>query len=516
MALKLTILSHPNLPTGGAISFRLPDGRGADIGREPYMDWVLPDAQRHISGHHCEIRWEDKGFLLYDISRNGTFLNGSPQRLAGPHRLAHGDQISIGPYLIAVTLEGAALPPAPAEPQRNDPWPEAGAWSLPAAAPPVPAPPVLPPIPPAARAPLGAADPFRAEPAPPPFALPAALATPRLPERAPDPVPAAPLARGGSIWDSPLPPGEPAPPAPPLPAAPIPAPPAMPGPSPAGLPPLIARAQEFAAPDFSPPDFSPSAFAPSGFAPPAFSAPEFAAPASAAPAAAAPPVAPPAAPLPPRVAAPQAPPPAAPNAAAAPQAGDAALLERLAAAAGVPVQVFAQRQPGEVMDDVGAQLALTVARLMRLLAARTETKQAIRSGHHTQIRAVDNNPLKFSPTPDDAMRLMLGPPLRSYLDGRRALDQAFRDLENHQMRIFAAMQQALTLLLEDLDPAALERSLPTETGVAGLISNRRARLWQHYATVWSTLANRNDDGLVGVFMDYFARCYDDLETSDQR
>ena len=30
-----------------------------------------------ISGRHCEVRFEKGGYWLYDVSRNGTFLNGS-------------------------------------------------------------------------------------------------------------------------------------------------------------------------------------------------------------------------------------------------------------------------------------------------------------------------------------------------------------------------------------------------------------------------------------------------------
>src|SRR4029078_9284057 len=98
---------------------------------------------------HCEILDEDGVFVLRDHSTNGTFLNGAEQRLEGPHRLADGDRIEIGPYVIAVeVVEGLladasgqrgqsarSLPrggdpaaagdaahagsPAPAEPQRS-------------------------------------------------------------------------------------------------------------------------------------------------------------------------------------------------------------------------------------------------------------------------------------------------------------------------------------------------------------------------------------------------------------
>ena len=38
-----------------------------------------------ISGRHCEVRYEKGGYWLYDVSRNGTFVNGSRQRIKSPH-----------------------------------------------------------------------------------------------------------------------------------------------------------------------------------------------------------------------------------------------------------------------------------------------------------------------------------------------------------------------------------------------------------------------------------------------
>jgi len=44
------------------------------IGRREGNDWVLPDAS--ISGVHCEVERNDKGFLLRDLgSTNGTKVN---------------------------------------------------------------------------------------------------------------------------------------------------------------------------------------------------------------------------------------------------------------------------------------------------------------------------------------------------------------------------------------------------------------------------------------------------------
>jgi predicted component of type VI protein secretion system len=45
-------------------------------------------SDRYISSKHCEIRYKDGGYWLYDVSTNGTFLNGAEQRMPAPHGFA--------------------------------------------------------------------------------------------------------------------------------------------------------------------------------------------------------------------------------------------------------------------------------------------------------------------------------------------------------------------------------------------------------------------------------------------
>jgi type VI secretion system protein ImpI len=90
------------------------------------------------------------------------------------------------------------------------------------------------------------------------------------------------------------------------------------------------------------------------------------------------------------------------------------------------------------------------------------------------------------------------------------MQQGFNDLKTHQMRTYSAMQAAVRMLAEDLDPAALDKATPTEGGIAGMMASRRAKLWDAYVTRWNAKTSRHDDGLVDVFMLYFADCYDRL------
>jgi type VI secretion system protein ImpI len=104
MTLRLSIENVDRLPDGGPIRIEV-KGRGLDLGRDSHLDWPLPDPSRSVSGKHCEIRYRDGGYWVHDVSTNGTFVNGAEYRLDAPHRLRDGDRLSIGPYIIAVSVE---------------------------------------------------------------------------------------------------------------------------------------------------------------------------------------------------------------------------------------------------------------------------------------------------------------------------------------------------------------------------------------------------------------------------
>ncbi len=66
------------------------------IGRTP--DNLLSVADQRVSRHHARIEQRTDGLWIVDLdSTNGTFVNG--QRLTEPHKLAEGDEITIGDSL---------------------------------------------------------------------------------------------------------------------------------------------------------------------------------------------------------------------------------------------------------------------------------------------------------------------------------------------------------------------------------------------------------------------------------
>lgn len=108
MALQVTLVKTP----GGVSVSRtshLFNEQGGTFGRAATNSWQLPDPDKFLSSCHCEILWVSDGYYLVDRSTNGTFLNGSPEPIGKSvkSRLNNGDTFEIGDYRFSVSIPDA-------------------------------------------------------------------------------------------------------------------------------------------------------------------------------------------------------------------------------------------------------------------------------------------------------------------------------------------------------------------------------------------------------------------------
>lgn len=444
------------------------DAAGGTVGRADGNRLVLPDPDRTISRVHASIALRDGAFFIEDRGSNPVLINGVAlgQGLSSP--LAPGDELQIGGYVIDVQAETPAPAPAPA---------------------------ALPPIPddwdPFATAPRLRANvqlPVTAAAAPPP--PPPPMAPP--PPRPPDPdmvtmvVPATQLPEGAQspsidmLFDL----GPPAAPAPASPQAdlelPLDAPPAPAPAADARRTPVVSwdspRQMTIVAP--AAPGRQPSPMATQLGTRPGLRPRE--------PAAAAP-VAP-------------APPPMAPAADELLQA----FVSGLGTGHALPVT---QLTPG-LMQLVGSLLAEAVAGTIDLLHARATVKSELRADV-TAIRPRQNNPLKFSPTPEVALQHLLTPTVPGFLPAQAALRDAFGDLRAHEVAVMAGMRAALAGLLQRFDPRSLETHLSHKSGLGSLLAGgRRAQLWEAYQNLYAQLSAEAEDDFHALFGRAFLKAYE--------
>jgi type VI secretion system protein ImpI len=473
MALRFTIENVPNLPDGGPLTFTVSGKRSVDIGRDQHLDWTLPDPTRFISGKHCEVHYKNGTYWLHDVSTNGTFLNGSDQRIRSPHELKDGDRLIIGQYIVGVSLESGS--PLVSDrnsgasgglvPQQHASYPEL--WANDTDAPP-----------PIDRQQIKMAR-EAARPVNPDFldwAAGVPEVDPGINRRRPAVHQTPP--REDMDWAS----------------GPVSRPAAPPEPG----PPIVApRRPIWKDNEASASDVSPFLATRSLDDRPA-----------------------------PRVEGPSDRPAA--QIAQAPVAIAPALIEtkrpseedaflrRLARGASLPEDFFAGKEAGQLADQLGEIIRISVSNLMQLLQARNEAKRFSRSTNQTTIQATENNPLKFSPTVDEAIRVLFGPKTHSYLDARRAFAQGFDDLKSHQLKTYMAMQHAVALLLADLDPSAISKDLEADESIIDKIRSRKSRLWDTFVIRWKASFGRDSDGVIDAFMLHFADFYDQGDGNDSR
>jgi type VI secretion system protein len=477
MTLILTIRNREAITDGVAGTFAM-TGDSAIIGRSKNNAWTLPDASNIVSSRHCEIRKQGDSYILTDISTNGTFLNGAAQRMTEERAIKAGDAFKIGPYDIVASF--GEIAPAAAVPSE----PEAAAAPPPAAEPAAPSEPE-----PAAPPPEPVAD--AAPPAPPP------------------------VTDGGWIGDDSEPVGaapepvatahEPPPLAPEPPPVPEPAPPPL-APEP---PPLAPEPPPLAA---EPPPLAPE--------PPPLAEPVAPPPTAEMPAAADPAPAPAEDAVPENVtvmwneladinkvdwdrggigegAAPAAPVTTAP--------GDDPARALIAAVALTEAEVKATP---ELVGKAGSLLRRLISGLIVMVEARARAKAQM-GAEVTQLQLDGNNPLKFARSPEGALAQLLNPPASGFLDAEKAVDDAYLDLQSHQVATLAAIPGALRATLERFSPGAIRRRAAGAGVLARLLpALHDAALWRNYEREYVKVKNESDEAFMEVFSKEFRKAYE--------
>lgn len=105
MIMSLSLKAHhPNLPHDVSLEVTMMADT-ITIGRGGDNDLVLPDPDRHLSKQHCIVERSGEGFVVRDMSTNGTFLNYQDERLeAGPTPVNAGDVILVGEFELVVSI----------------------------------------------------------------------------------------------------------------------------------------------------------------------------------------------------------------------------------------------------------------------------------------------------------------------------------------------------------------------------------------------------------------------------
>jgi type VI secretion system FHA domain protein len=207
----------------------------------------------------------------------------------------------------------------------------------------------------------------------------------------------------------------------------------------------------------------------------------------------------------------KAPPKASPAPAAAPAVSadpEQRILAQFLEAAGIKPDAIAGQSASEVLQGSAKLLRVMVSGLMELLRERSHMKDTFRLPQ-TVMQAAQNNPLKFSPTVDEALRYLLNDRGEgAYLSAEDAVRAAFRDVRQHEQALVKAMLQAVQDYVERFDPEELKGRFDKGLKRGGLLSSaNKLKYWELYEESYPALTQREEGGPPQLFTEEFARAY---------
>lgn len=190
-------------------------------------------------------------------------------------------------------------------------------------------------------------------------------------------------------------------------------------------------------------------------------------------------------------------------------ADTAALWSAFCEGAGVRMAAPPQGLNPDLMRVIGQLLRSTVEGTLQMMAVRAATKHELRA-QVTVIRSRDNNPLKFSPDAQSALEQLLQPPVRGFLPGPAAMQDAMRDLVGHTIGTMAGTRAALEGVLTRFQPSALEAKLTSRSVLDSVLAmNRKAKLWELYLQHFDAIRDEAQEDFHTLFGKAFLEAYED-------
>lgn len=182
-----------------------------------------------------------------------------------------------------------------------------------------------------------------------------------------------------------------------------------------------------------------------------------------------------------------------------------ALVEALIEASGLK-GTEVPRSP-ELVQKAGGLLKRLVAGLLVMVEARARAKVQL-GAETTQLQLEGNNPLKFALSPEQALAQLLMPPQSGFLDSDRAVEDAYIDLQSHQVATLRAIPGSLRATLDRFSPGSIRRRAES-VGILGRIlpGMRDAALWRNYEREFTAVKKESDEAFMEVFAKEFRKAY---------
>jgi type VI secretion system FHA domain protein len=143
-----------------------------------------------------------------------------------------------------------------------------------------------------------------------------------------------------------------------------------------------------------------------------------------------------------------------------------------------------------------------------MVEARARAKAQM-GAEMTGLQLEGNNPIKFARSPEQALAQLLMPPQSGFMEADRAVEDAFIDLQSHQVATLRAIPGSLRATLDRFSPGSIRRRAEN-IGILGRIlpGMRDAALWRNYEREFVAVKKESDEAFMAVFSKEFRKAYE--------
>ncbi|TCC07110.1 type VI secretion system-associated FHA domain protein TagH [Kosakonia quasisacchari] len=182
-----------------------------------------------------------------------------------------------------------------------------------------------------------------------------------------------------------------------------------------------------------------------------------------------------------------------------------ALLEGMGLGDMQPVPQFDK----ENMRQFGQMLSMFSQGTVALLSSRSILKRGVKADM-TMVLDDANNPFKLLPSGKTVLMQMFGTRMPGFMPPKKSVRDALIDLQAHQLGMISGIRAIIAAMLQQFNPEQLEDDAKRDGATArlGVLSNRKAALWDYYVRTYAQTAGEIDDDFHTLFGEAFLHAYD--------
>ncbi len=163
----------------------------------------------------------------------------------------------------------------------------------------------------------------------------------------------------------------------------------------------------------------------------------------------------------------------------------------------------------ENMRQLGQMISMFSQGTVALLSSRSILKRGVKADM-TMVLDDANNPFKLLPSGKTVLMQMYGNRMPGFMSPKKSVRDALIDLQAHQLGMISGIRAIIAAMLQSFNPELLEEEAKRDGAMArlGMLSNRKAALWDYFVRSYAETAGEIDDDFHTLFGEAFLHAYD--------